>query len=222
MRRGTNSPLTWCAVTIAGLLLLVPACKSPGEWARLRTENEAFRRDKQRLERLVTQRESTIAGLHEQVENLQGFRPDRPAALFGPVKIEIASLSGGADYDENPGDDGVNVYLRPRDADGDVVKAPGRITIQLLDNGNLASPRVLGVYVFDTPRKLRELWHGRFATHHYTLRCPFPPGANVPATRRVTVSAEFLDYLTGARLTAVKEVSVTPAESTGSAQPSGG
>ena len=62
------------------LLLSLPACKSPGEWARLRTENEALLREKQRLERLVGQRAGTIAQLHEQVENLAGFGPDRPAA----------------------------------------------------------------------------------------------------------------------------------------------
>ena len=107
-----------------------------------------------------------------------------------------------------PGDDGVTVYLRPRDADGDVVKAPGRISIQLLDNTNLRTPRVLALKVFDDPEELRKLWHGRFATNHYTLKCPFPPEVELPTSRRVTVSAEFTDYLTGATLTAVKEVSI--------------
>jgi hypothetical protein len=92
------------------------------------------------------------------------------------------------------------------------VKVPGRITIQLLDNRSLAAPRVLGVYVFDDPEKLRELWHGHFATNHYTLKCPFPPDVKPPESRRVTVSAEFVDYLTGATLTAVREVKVAYAD----------
>ena len=83
------------------------------------------------------------------------------------------------------------------------MKVPGRITIQLLDNTNLASPRVLGVYTFDDPEELRRLWHSRFATNHYTLRCPLPPELKLPADRRITVSAEFLEYLTGVTLTAV-------------------
>ena len=117
--------------------------------------------------------------------------------------------TNGADYDGKPGDDGVTVYLRPRDADGHVVKVPGRITVQLLDNTDLGSPRPLGLYVFADPSELRKLWHGRFATQHYTLKCPFPPGTKLPDARRVTVSAEFVDYLTGATLTAVEEVPVS-------------
>ncbi|UCC28868.1 MAG: hypothetical protein JSU86_11775, partial [Phycisphaerales bacterium] len=125
----------WICIWLAGLSLTgVPACRSPGEWARLIKERDALRDDKERLERVVAQRDGTAARLHEQIENLQSFGPEHPADLFAPATIEIASLSGGADYDGQPGDDGVTVYLRPRDADGDVVKVPGRITIQLLDN----------------------------------------------------------------------------------------
>ncbi len=194
----------------AGMLLLtLSACRSPGEWARLHERREVLQRENARLERVVAQRDGTVARLHQQIDNLKSFGPDQPADLFAPVKLEIASLSGGADYDGKSGDDGITVYLRPRDADGDVVKVPGRITVQLLDNTNLASPRVLGVYVFDDPKKLRRLWHGRFATNHYTLRCPFPPGLKLPDDRRITVSAEFVEYLTGATLTSVKEVTVS-------------
>ncbi len=190
-------------------VLALSGCDAPGRRAKLTQENEALRRDNERLERTVQQRDGTIARLSQQIENLEGFGPDRPADLFAPVKIEIASLSGGADYDGRPGDDGVTVYLRPRDADGHVVKVPGRITIQLLDNAVLGSPRVLGVYRFDDIEKLRQIWLGRFATQHYTLRCPFPPDTKLPERRRVTVHAEFVDYLTGATLTAVKEVSIS-------------
>lgn len=197
-------------VWVTGLLLLaVPACFSPGQRAALVKQRDTLRRDKARLDRTVAQRDGTIASLRRQIEDLQRLGPDRPVGLFAPVSLEIAGLSGGADYDDKPGDDGVTVYLRPFDADGDVVKVPGRITIQLLDNTNLASPRVLGVFVFDDLDQLRRFWHGRFATQHFTLKCPFPAGAKLPDTRRVTISAEFLDFLTGATLTAVKEVSIT-------------
>ena len=56
---------------------------------------------------------------------------------------------------------------------------------------------------------MRRLWYGQFGTNHYTLECPFPSETSPPVPRRVTVSAEFVDYLTGARLTAVEEVSVS-------------
>ena len=194
----------------AVLLMASPACISPGERARLVQENETLRRENKRLQRAVAQRDGTAAALHEQIENLQGFGPDRPAALFAPLKLEIASLTGGADYDGRSGDDGVTVYLRLRDADGDVVKSPGRITVQLLDNTSLSRPRVLGLCRIDDPEHVRKAWYGRFGTRHYTIECPFPPGTKVPETGRVDIKAEFVDYLTGATLTAVKEVTVNP------------
>ncbi len=206
MVRNSKISLQGWLPVIGVMLVALSACRSPGQWARLIKDNDALRRDNQRMQRIVAQRDGTIAQLHRQVEHLESFGPDQPADLFAPVKIEIASLSGGAEYDDKPGDDGVTVYLRPRDAGGDVVKVPGRITIQLVDNADLASPRRLGLYVFNDPGEMGKLWHGKFATNHYTLKCPFPPGTRLPSTRLVTVNAEFVDYLTGATLSAVKEV----------------
>lgn len=191
------------------ILLLPGACISPSRRVELLKDNESLRRQNEGLEREVSDRDGTIARLRRQVEDLQDFETDRPADLFAPVRLEIASLTGGADYDDTPGDDGVTVYLRPRDGDDDIVKAPGRIQVQLLDNTNLAAPRVLQVCVVDEPNKLGRLWHGRFLTDHYTIKCEFPADVVLPASRRVTVSAEFTDYLTGTTLRAVKEVSIS-------------
>ena len=188
------------------MLLAAGGCTSGAERGRILRDNDVLRRNKERLERSVAQRDASIASLQKQIDNLKGFAPDRGVDMFAPVKLEIASLSGGADYDGKPGDDGITVYLRPRDADGDVVKVPGRMKVQLVDNTVLGSPRVLGVYVFDDLSEVRKTWHGKFATQHFTLKCPFPSGVELPKSRRVLVSAEFLDLLTGATLTASKEV----------------
>lgn len=179
---------------------------SGAERGRILKDNDALRKDKGRLERTVAQRDATVASLQKQIDNLKGFAPDRPVDIFAPVKLEIASLSGGADYDGKPGDDGITVYLRPRDADGDAVKVAGRMKVQLVDNTVLGSPRVLGVYVFDDLNETRKAWHAKFGTQHFTLKCPFLPGVELPKSRRVLVSAEFIDLLTGATLTASKEV----------------
>jgi len=188
------------------LLLATGACMSGTERGRILRDNDALRIEKERLERRVAQRDETIALLQKQMDNLKGFSPDRPIDMFAPVKLEIASLSGGADYDDMPGDDGITVYLRPRDADGDVVKVPGRMKVQLMDNTDIGSPRVLGVYVFNDLNEVRKTWHSKFGTQHFTLKCPFRPYIELPKSRKVMVSAEFVDLLTGATLTASQEV----------------
>ena len=111
----------------------------------MQKSNVTLRGKVARFKRVVEQRDATISRLTRQVETLNSFDADRPTDLFAPIKIEIASLSGGSDYDGQPGDDGVTTHLRPRDAYGDVVKVPGRIKIQLLENTKLGAPEALGV-----------------------------------------------------------------------------
>lgn len=197
----------------AVILLLLPSlavagCFSPGDRAKLIQEAEGLRRENERYARAVADRDATIVGLQKQVENLKAFQRDRPADVFAPESMEIVRRSGGADYDGQPGDDGVTVYLRLLDVDGDTVKVGGRIRIELLDMSTPGAPRVIGLYVFDRAEELRKLWYGRFGTQHFTLRCPFPAGFRPPTDGRVTIRAEFDDYLTGRNLSAVSEVTI--------------
>lgn len=193
----------------AVVLLLLAGCATPSSNVKTAQVAEDLRRENGRLARVVTQRDDSITELEAQIKTLQGFAPDRPIGSFHPVAIEIASLSGGADYNATPGDDGVTVHLRLRDADGDVVKVAGRISIQLLDTTTPGSPSAVGVCVFDDPAALGRMWHGRFGTNHFTLRCPFSQG-ETPTCRKLTVNVEFVDYLTGKSLTVVAEVAVSP------------
>lgn len=188
-------------------LLVLPACDSNQRFARLNRENQILREEKLLAEKAVQDCDKELAASQQQVHQVQNLGPDRPVALFAPVSIEIASLSGGADYDNQPGDDGVTVHLRPKDADGQVVKVPGKITIQLLDNSDMTKPKVVAVCEHEKPDDLRQLWMGILGTNHYTIRCPFPGGAALPESRRLLVNAAFVDFLTGRTLTASKEVS---------------
>lgn len=189
--------------------IVVPAggCMSPRDRARLNKEVQTLREEVVRLQRDAGKREAVISAMQAQVRTLKGFGADRPADLFAPVAIEIVSRSGGQDYDGIPGDDGVTLYVRPKDADGDAVKVPGRLTVQLLDNSDLDNPRLVGVYHFNDPQRLRKLWYGKLGTQHYTLKCPFPAGFRPP--RQLDARVEFVDYLTGKTLVAIKGITVT-------------
>jgi len=190
-------------------LLLSGACSWNAERTKLVQEVGYLRDRTNVLDRLVAERDAALSDCERQIDTVTGFGSDRPADMFAPVSLEIASLSRGRDYDGIPGDDGVTVHLRPKDADGDAVKAPGTIRIQLVDNTDLGAPQVIKVYVFEDLDQLRGAWHSRFGTQHYTLRCPFPADAKLPGTRHLTVTAEFVDYLTGRTLRASKDVRVS-------------
>jgi hypothetical protein len=173
-------------------------------------ENQDLREENSRLTRELTESNGSVARLKEQLATVGGFTPDRPLHKFAPVKIEIASLSGGADYDGKPGDDGVTLHVRPRDADGDVVKTPGKISIQLLDISDLGSPRVVGKCIYDDIEQVRQMWYGKFLTQHFSVKCPFESGARLPACGKLLATAEFVDIVTGVTLTANQEVSFKP------------
>lgn len=189
--------------------MALAACNAPAQRARLARGNDELRTKNAELERTLAQREETLAAQQRQIATLQAFPPDRPSAAFAPVRIEIAGLSGGSDFDQQPGDDGVTVHVRLYDADGDAVKAPGRVGIQVTDNQTMSAPRVLALCTYEKVEDLRKSWHGRFGTSHYTFRCPFSKDLPPPAGPTVDVRVEFTDYLTGAMLTTVKQVPVS-------------
>lgn len=168
---------------------------------RLQTEN-------QRLERQLLERDGRIADLRDQMATLQALGPDRLANLFVVDRIELVSLTGGADYDGLPGDDGVTVYLRPLDVDGNTLKAAGEIIVELLDTSVPGSPRSLGQYIHNDPQQLRKLWFSGMWTNHYTIKCAWSPDTGRPTSREVLVKVNFTDFLTGKRFTAAKLVQV--------------
>lgn len=198
------------AAVCAGLAC---GCASNDVLNRVIRENDSLKREKFVLERDIRQCRLAVGALQQQVANLQSFSEERPIDLFSPTRIEILSHSGVRDLDGSPGYDAVMAYVRLNDADGDAVKAPGRIAVQLLDNSDLSAPRVIGKCDFDRPDELRRSWHGRFLTYHYSLECPFHAQASLPSSGRITISVRFDDYLTGRALSGIREIEIGSATS---------
>ncbi|MHC5110863.1 MAG: hypothetical protein ACYTHJ_13410 [Planctomycetota bacterium] len=198
-------------LAIAGIGVIAwTGCAASSERAMLLQKNRELRDENAKLNRQLVANEERTRALQLRVDTLTGSSADQPSDLFSPTKLRFASLSGGADYDGEPGDDGITVYVQPVDADGEVVKAPGRLRVQLLDNSDLANPRVLGTYAISDPDELRKSWYGRFGTRHYTLKCPFPEGTSLPPSGKVNVAVEFVDFQTGRTLTATEEMTFAP------------
>ena len=158
------------------------------------------------LEEQVAQRDNQLAASQATIDDLQkslqtvrGLTDEDLERVFYPEKIELASLTGGDDYDGQPGDDGISVYLRPIDRTGDALKVAGDIRIELYDLQNPSGQKLIGEYEFPVDQ-VSELWYGKFATYHYTLRCPWKNGP--PKHDEITIRATFVDYLTQRSMTA--------------------
>lgn len=158
------------------------------------------------LEREVVSRDDTIRAQAKQIQGLRGVSGDRLAAVPHAASIELASLTGGYDDDHEAGDDGVVVYFRPIDGDGDVIKAAGSVRIQLHDLANPQGSQRIGEYVLDSAN-LRKQWYGKLLTSHYSIKCPWRAGP--PAHPDITVRVQFLDFVSGQSFERVKQVHVT-------------
>lgn len=174
-------------------------------------------REISRLKEAVDERDRTVAAQQVALEECnrrlrvaRAISDEDLAKIFYPETLLIEALSGGYDDDGRPGDDGVVVYLRPLDRDGDAIKAAGDIRIELFDLGMPAGRNLLATHYYPV-EKARGLWYGKLMTYHYTLRCPWQHGP--PQNPEVTVRATFVDYLTQRVMTAQKVVTVKLAPS---------
>ncbi len=172
---------------------------------QLEQENLQLRDKVEKLNEDLASKKALIDAQRQQLANLRRLGKDRLDKLYHVAKIEIERLSGGADYDGKPGDDGVTVYLQPLDQDGHVIKAAGNIRIQLFDLANPDGKHLIGEYRLDVDHA-RKAWHGRFMTNHYTVKCPWRKSP--PTHREITIRAEFTDYLTGRTFRAQRVVEI--------------
>ncbi len=203
MRSRTVICLTVLVASAAG-------CNGSGKRAAELAEQLA-QRDRQidtlTAEKADLQRHGAAKDAH--IRQLQALGPDRLAKLFRVERISLGRYTGGYPIDQAPGDDGIRVYLLPRDAAGSTIKAAGDVTIQLFD---LAEPRganSLGEFRF-SPEQINKHWRGGVLTYYFRFDCPWPAGP--PKHPEITVRVTFLDTLTGKSFTAQKTctVSLTP------------
>lgn len=194
------TPLLWL------VLLPSPGCQSPTELELRSQVGKLNERITEKDNQLAAQR-ITIEQLHEQLQVTRGWTDEDLEILFCPEKIVIASLSGGDDYDGKPGDDGVTVYIKPLDREGDAIKVAGDIRIELYDLANPSGQKLIGKYVVPVDQ-VSTHWYGKLATYHYTVRCPWKKGP--PKHDEITIRATFVDYLTQRVMTAQIVCKVEP------------
>jgi hypothetical protein len=198
------------ALVGAAIAVALAGCgpSKPSVVAPMQKEINSLQAEVQQLQQRVANQQETIENQRKQIASLQQLGTRRPARLAPAEGIKFASLSGGYDQDGDGTHDGVVVYVQVYDADGDVLKAPGELTIRLFDLTNPAGPKLIRQCEWNS-EQLRKIWSGRLMTDHFTARCPWPEGYQPP--RQVTVQAQFLDYVTGKTFTqqAVFEIQST-------------
>ncbi|MBN2445786.1 MAG: hypothetical protein JXO22_03625 [Phycisphaerae bacterium] len=193
------------ATTAACLMYGLIGCTAPSD-IELHREIGQLKDTVNEKDRQLVAQQVTIDELNHQLATVRAIKPEDLQYIYAPEKIVIASLSGGADYDGQPGDDGVTVYIQPVDRDGDVVKVAGSMRIKLFDLQNPEGQTLLGQYEVPVA-EAAEHWYGDLWTQHYTIRCPWQ---TPPAHRQITIEATFTDYLTQSPMSAQATCLIEP------------
>ena len=149
---------------------------------RLASSIKALERERKRLQQQI----DTLAGLPETVDAAQFYK-------VGDVKL--TKYTGLYDKDKDGTCEKLIVYINPVDQDGDIIKAAGRVSVQLWDlDANGAEAR-LGTWTVE-PEELRKQWFATMLTINYRLVFDLPRKA-ISLQGPLTVKVAFTDLLSG-------------------------
>lgn len=176
--------------TIALAFVLLAGCQDSGG-IDVRRENVRLTEQIADRDRTIEAKDAAIQQLNEQLRVARAIKPEDLQRIFYPDTIEFARLTGGYNDDGKPGDDGVVVYLQPRDRDGDAIKVAGDMRIELFDLGDGGT--IVGTCTISADESSKA-WYGKFNTYHYTIKCPWKTAP--PRHSEITVRATFVDFLT--------------------------
>lgn len=188
--------------------VFLPACRTGG---------------KDKLETTIRQRDQRIVQLQEDIDKLAGYNlalqtevrimrgQPLPSACdpFTPLypvrSLVVGRATAPIDEDRLPGDEGVQVVLEPRDADGKLQRAPasGSVTILEVDNQGLKSP--IGTWDY-SPDQMRSSWKQGLLTSGFVLNCLWQAP---PKSDKLKILASFT-MEDGRRFEAEKDLAIRP------------
>lgn len=117
-------------------------------------------------------------------------------------------LTGGADFDAQPGDDGICVLIEPRNRSGDFVPEPARVSVVLLDPTKSDDAARIARWDLDADAT-RQCLRTDSADRGLMLRLPWQTTS--PETKRLHL---FVRYMTadGRKLEADREIEIDSAD----------
>ena len=146
--------------------------------SRLRQYEDTLTETQQQLD--TTQQELRVArretlSLREQLaqQNKDSLMPEQANVLYRVAGVKLNPLlSGGLDNDGQAGDDLLVAMLVPYDEDGELLKLPGEVRLQVFDGPLAEEKRSLGTWEF-TADECREHWHSGFAGSGFLFQMPW-------------------------------------------------
>jgi len=209
---------------LAGMPALAAACLC-GCALRGNTEllESRLRQQEDRMVRLEAQLRTTESELTAARGESQHLReqlagrgepailPEQANAMFRATGVQFNRLlTGGLDRDGSPGDELLSAVVVPHDADGELVKLPGRIELQAFDLAMNGNQKLIGRWQFGVD-ECRTLWHSGFLGSGYLIRVPW---IETPRSSRILLHARLVTT-DGRQFDTSEHVEVTPPPASG-------
>ncbi len=184
---------------IAAILAGAAGCSTDVQTS-LWEQNKALSKEKTALSLEVERLERENTTLSKQVETLTAITKEaRTEALVVPETLVIGRHTGLYDKSNRGTADSLVVYVEPRDAKQDTIKAAGGVKVELWNLN--AAPEQARLATWEVgPEELKGLWGRGLLGAYYRLTFPLE-GVLKGNETELTVKVEFTDYLAGKTLT---------------------
>lgn len=113
--------------------------------------------------------------------------PELASQTYTLKQIVLGRQTSGYDDDGAPGDEALEVFIEPRDADGHPIKAPGSVHIEALAISPEGVKTPLSSWDVG-PEQLRRSWRSGLLSTGYDLILPWKAW---PTTEKLRVTAQF-------------------------------
>lgn len=229
--------LTWMSVMAA--LTGLAGCATRGGLGALQTElrqredqisnlNHQLGETQKQLEVAKQEKESLRSQLSRNVSDK--LLPEQSDLIFRAQGLKFSEyLTSGVDRDGQPGDELVSILLTPQDGEGDALRLPGKLKLEVRDLNNPEGRQLLGSWTWEETQ-IGEKWHQGFLASGYHLEVPLkimpqhpeltlhaqlttPDGRQFSATQPIKVrlpdGTENVAGMRSRRSSAIREVSNT-------------
>ena len=196
-------------ILAGGVLLFAAGCGGNKKEALLLKENEMLLEQKIELSNALTSERAKNKTLGNQFKLLTGLKGERKVEdIYQLERVKILRYTNFYDKDNDGLKETLLVYLQPTDFQGDAVKAPGAMEIELWDLSQSPEEALVDQWQIDSDR-LNKAWFSIMGKANYRLAFNIaekdeqhgkglgdPNGLQAGPTP-LTVKVKFTDYITG-------------------------
>ncbi len=150
------------------IILFISACENADREKPV-SEIDILRQQNQNLTDQLANAEQQAQQLKKQVQTLSAVTGNsQPEDIYDLQRVKIWRYTNLYDKDEDGKMESLIVYLQPIDSDGDVIKAAGKVEIQLWDLNRDENQALLGTWNVSSS-EMKKLWFATVLASNYRL-----------------------------------------------------